>query len=312
VFVSEYSSNKPGRLLIGSRSIVAIFSPIHAPNEWSHRIDFEWDFIETIYTQDGRSPSLRISCNYAPRMYRRIEVEQILPRFGALTQRNQKKKARISCLDQEHSKVAGSCLTYEFIFKEHQSFNTIRNLVENIHDGPTSVRIRVKSVMATTSFNVELAELNFWLSRYQIPFAIKFQVMKLVLNGHLPPKDVRSLIPIVKIALKNGRGVFHCGEALRQLDRDLPWPSPQTHYDELAPPALEALLQKLITSNLENCSTYRAIKRNDTLALIHHVRITPAGIYLEGPEPEVSNTKLPLRPNNSYSTIGHKPCAPYV
>jgi hypothetical protein len=294
MFVSEYSSNRPGKLLIGSRSIVAILSQRYSPNEWVQRIDFEWEFVDIIYTQGGRLPSLMITCKYGPRMYRRVEAEQMASPLRR-TIKSQRKKARIPCLDTAHSKIVGSCFTYELIFDAQESLPAIRSLVEHIPDGPTSMRISVQTVIAKTPFDGALQELNLWLSQTQLPFPVRFQAMKLVLNGHLPPKSVTSLVHILVDALTKGRSALHCAEALRQFDRDLPWPGPQTPYKEMAPKAMEDLLKQLIDGGQAENSTSRAVRRNDTLALIHHAVITPTGLYLEGPEPEVSSRDKFLR-----------------
>jgi hypothetical protein len=149
------------------------------------------------------------------------------------------------------------------------------------------MRISVKSVKAKTPFDVAVQALNLCLSRSQLPFPVKFQAMKLALNGHLSPPAVINLADILVNAITKGHSTVHCAEALRQFDRDLPWPGPQTPTKDLDPEVMRGLLQKLISNDLENRSIYRAVRSNNTLALIHHVRVTPAGLYLEGPEPEV-------------------------
>jgi hypothetical protein len=132
VFVSEYSSNRPGKLLIGSRSIVAVFSQRYSPDKWAHRIYFGWNCIDMIYIQRGRYPSLMITCKYAPKMIRRVDTEELASPLRAQTLRSQRKKARIPCLDIAHGKVAGASLTYELVLEANQSLRALRNVVEHI------------------------------------------------------------------------------------------------------------------------------------------------------------------------------------
>lgn len=289
-YVSEYSSPRLGKLLIGNRSIVVVLATPYS-NQWIHRIDFDWNCIDIIYTQQGRLPSLMITCKWAPRMYRNTELEQASTMRRPPMYRFARKKSRMPCLDTTHSKVIGSCFTWEFVFGPGQSLHPIRGLVEHIPDGPTSMRISVKSSHAAKPLNETMRSLNLHLAALQLPFSIKFQAMKLGLNGHLPPNIVEHLLPILLKALESGKSEYHCAEALRKFDRDLPWPGPQTPYKDLDSKAMNKLLQDIVDGDLEDSSTFRAVKRNDTLAMIHHIQITPTGLYLGGPEPEVSQVK---------------------
>jgi hypothetical protein len=290
-YVSEYSTPRLGKLLIGHRSIVVVLNTPYT-GDWMHRIDFDWDCIDIIYTQQGRLPSLMITCKWAPRMYRNTELRQVGIARRLSMNRFARKKSRIPCLDTTHSQVVGSCFTWEFVFEPAQSLHPIRGLVEHIPDGPTSMRVSVKSMHATQPLNETMRSLNLHLTDLQLPFSINFQAMKLALSGHLPPKTVDHFTPILLKALQNGKSEYHCAEALRKFDRDLPWPGPQTPSKDLDKKAMNKTLQDIIDGDLEDSSTFRAVKRNDTLAMIHHMQITPTGLYLEGPEPEVSPSSM--------------------
>ncbi|KIW00874.1 uncharacterized protein PV09_07630 [Verruconis gallopava] len=292
VFVSEYSSSQPGKILVGHRAIVVVLSQATSPRLWVRRIDFEWDFIDMIYTQRGDEDSILITCKYAPRMFSRNEMD-VLMSFLSSKNQNSRNKMRISMLDPAHGKVAGTCLTYELVLQTSKSIHTIRKLIEHMPNRLATMRTRVKTVVSKAKYNDSLAILDQQLSKSQLPFVVKFQAMKLALNGHLPPHTIcNEIIGIAKQALAKGRSNIHVAEALRQLDRDLPWPGPQTPYVELKQQAVEGLLQKLMYGSLTNSPTYWSIKKNDNLALIHHVSLTPAGVYLDGPDPEVINRVL--------------------
>lgn len=249
-------------------------------------MDFPWDFVETIYTASGKFPSVILTCNYCPKMYRPNEPTSFDLMNGQ--RGNRRKKVRIACLDAQHSQFAGSCLTYELVLPVQQDLRPIQNVVEHIPDGPRTVRLRISSMRPQVPFNFELKELNFRLSQSTLPLAVRFQCLKLATNSRLRPRDVFPLITLLVQAIKNGKGHELCSEAVRQLYRDLPMASPHIQYRDLAPTTIKAQLLEILDSPLDQSSAFHAVAKNDTLALIHHVRITPGGLYLEGPEPEVS------------------------
>ena len=292
IFTSEYSAYRPGKVLIGHRSIVVVLHSIYQREKWQHRIDFEWDCIDTIYTQSGRLPSLIITTKYAPRMYRNIEQDESNTPFGMRPNKFARKKSRIPCLDTAHSAIIGSCFSWEFVFEPQQSIRAIQNLVEHIPDGPTSMRISLRSMRSLVPFPTALQELSTQISLLQLPFCVNFQAMKIALSGHVPPKLISILLITMSKALKDGKSEEHCAEALRRFDRDLPWPGPHTPSKEYSFSAMSTLLRSLLDESLLDNSAYRAVKRSDTLAMIHRMTITPTGLYLEGPDPEVSATAM--------------------
>ena len=58
---------------------------------------------------------------------------------------------------------------------------------------------------------------------------------------------------------------------------------------ELTIKYLEDQLTQYVCESRFEGSIFDAVQRNKHLMLIHRVRVTPASIYLEGPEPEVGN-----------------------
>ena len=285
--MTEYSLPRTGKVLIGHRSIVVVLNSVIDQSKWQFRIDFEWDCIDMIYTQQGRLPSLMITTKYAPRMYRNTEHD--LPNMMTSPRNNKfaRKKSRIPCLDALHSSIIGSCFTWEFIFEPRQSLRPVQNLVEHIPDGPTSMRISVATICALTPFADALRALNLHMAKKQLPFIINFQAMRLALGGHLPPELVGGLLDYMSKLLRMGKSALHCAEVLRKLDRDLPWHGPQTPAEDLGPKTVMTVLQELMDGDMMDNSAFRAVERSDTLAMVHRMRVTPTGLYLEGPDPEV-------------------------
>jgi hypothetical protein len=150
--------------------------------------------------------------------------------------------------------------------------------------------VDVKEIQSLKPFDESLRFLNLTLTGLRVPFVISFQMVKLALNGHVHPDVVgETILAVIMEAFHSeGKSAVHCAEALRQLDRDLEWSGPQTPRANVDEQAIQKLLRNILKGDLEHSATYRAVQKNETIAMIHHVQVTPAGIYLEGPDPEVS------------------------
>ena len=69
-----------------------------------------------------------IIMKFAPRMYRNTQWGVPKDLLGA--NKYVKKKARIPCLDTEHSKIVGMCFTWELVLPPQQPLWHLQNLIE--------------------------------------------------------------------------------------------------------------------------------------------------------------------------------------
>ena len=125
-----------------------------------------------------------------------------------------------------------------------------------------------------------------------MPFAAKFHLQKFAQNGLLPPDKVIELLPYVSKCLKVN-DVTTVAPALRYLGSRLPYAGPDTDASEIELRALESMLQQSIeTTSVSEPYTSVLADQHEHIMLVHKAVVTPAGIYLEGPEPEVGNRVL--------------------
>ena len=131
-----------------------------------------------------------------------------------------------------------------------------------------------------------------------MPFDARFQLQKFAQNGILPPEKVIGLLPYVAKCLKEN-DVTTVAPALRYLGSQLPFAGPDSDALETELQTLEHMLQKSIET-VSASDPYASVlaDQHEHIMLVHKAVVTPAGVYLEGPEPEVGNRVL-----RKYSTF---------
>lgn len=131
-----------------------------------------------------------------------------------------------------------------------------------------------------------------------LKFSVKFQVERLARNAYLPPAKVVALLPTIK-RLSGQLGYIRTANAIRALSRNIQYPGPHLPPEDFNVDFLARALAKNASGFKIEGSIYDVKKRHKHIALIHRVIITPAGTYLEGPEPEVSNRVLRKYPDHT-------------
>ena len=263
----------------------------YGPDEWSRRIDFSWNGIDTVFTTDGEFSRLIITCYHSPKIYRSDDPSPLSTPISIGRREKPRKKIRLPCLDDQHGEVAASCFSYEIVLSSGQAVDRIRRILQDDPGMPSTMHISVQTIKSTIPFNEELSGLTAALSHEwggALPFLVRFQALKLALNGKLLPAVVFKLLPVLRDLNMREKSVVSCAEALRKLYNELPSPGPHSKAEEFAEITLKRRLKDLSSSYREEGSVYKTVKQHSHLALIHHVRVTPTGVYLEGPEQEVS------------------------
>jgi len=162
---------------------------------------------------------------------------------------------------------------------------------------PSVSHVHVRHVKPLKTFADEMEDLRTTLAttwRWKdrpaspLPFSICFQVLKLAMNGTLPPALVSALARSLPALISGGIAVAACADAVRQLNKNLEKIIPLSSAEDYSLEKLVATLKTYMESSSEGRSMYQMVKDHAHLQLVHHVRVTPSGIYLEGPSPEVS------------------------
>lgn len=164
---------------------------------------------------------------------------------------------------------------------------------------PATMSMSTPTVFPLQSLVDSFTLLNYDLTdteRYgKLPFSVLYQLDRLARNSILSPLKVRELLPKV-FKLHQDYGLDATLSALRRFCRQAPQAGPDTDHSEFSRLVLEHMLEQFAANydayqhNPEN--PYQLVKRHTHINLIHKVVVTPAAIYLEGPEPEPTNRVL--------------------
>jgi RNA dependent RNA polymerase len=90
---------------------------------------------------------------------------------------------------------------------------------------------------------------------------------------------------------------------LRELYKSVPPLGPETSYEKVTIEHLSDTLTQLIYSARIEHGPYDCARKNEKLQVVHRLRVTPMGLYLEGPEAEVSNRVLRTHKKNDVAFL---------
>ena len=200
------------------------------------------------------------------------------------------RRKRVTSLDKAHGTVVASCLCYRFQLQHPTDIRAVQSL-KRFPEVPGSISYTTSLVMRP-SFASQMSVLHHTLATYQkIPFDLKFQLQMLAQNGSLAPYRVSELLVEIdqQITLESSKAFV---DAVYQLYRQLPYPGPNTEASAFSSHTLfDQVIQNRDRigkgySFAENWEQY------EHLVLVHKATVTPAGIYLGGPQTEVKNRVL--------------------
>lgn len=319
-FSTEVNWMTRGTAKFGLRSMILQF-------ENGLRIDFRYSVIDRIITETYPTLSLTISMQEAPRFYEKIsedpiaELVALMPglviqqtaispgeRRRAGPQRN-----RVQGLDPKHEKIAGNCLVYRIRLQNNTHIgrqsglqNTAERLelLKKAHEVP-EILYRPIDVIAprqpfADAFKALLAALSS--QRLGLPFSLKFQIQRLAQNNFLHPAKVLQLLPEMRGMLeRNYDKIPICAAVVQRFSTRIPFAGPDTDADHFDIKELIDLLKDTESQVLKegvpaDMSPLGINSKN--VAVIHRVRITPSGTYLQGPARESKNRVLRKYPDH--------------
>ena len=314
-FVTYAQERKKGRMIFGPRSLFIKLWPL-APNLPLQQVEFPYHNVQSMTIGPNTNPSITFSLSEAPKLFEDLDtdiLEVALKRLGIGKAGQGFKRKRITALNKEHETVVSSCLCYRIILSNAADITGMRvpHLLQNkifsnrvditgiralrhSPEIPDSIPWNTSEVMKI-SFAGQMTALQSSLSgsRYSnLPFELKFQMQKLAQNGYLSPAKVVELLAVVACHAKE-RDVRIVTQSVRTLQGRIPYAGPATEALEVN---LDTLTQLLVESqeSILRGETYvpDLADQYDHIASVHKATVTPTGVYLYGPEPEVKNRVL--------------------
>ncbi|KUJ21239.1 rna-dependent rna polymerase-like protein [Mollisia scopiformis] len=309
VFIPYLALHENGQAIFGSRSLLVKLDS-------GKRIEFLYSCTYGITMQDAPRPSFSVQTWEAPRFYEHESMDLIQSLIASAANLNLNgqrgnKRRRVGSLTPEHAIIAGSCFVYR-IELSHDNAPPQSNSNNHIEDDmralqkvpglPPIAHQQIDGHRPRKSFASELKALDSTFSASQtLPWKLKFQIRLLVSNGYLTPSQTLAMLP--EFQKLHGRSELDiCITALQRFRNQILYAGSDTDAKDLE---LEALVQQLREAEAKAKSDDRLRSTDgpinlssDHLAMIHRAMITPAGIYLDGPDAEPMNRVLRKYPNH--------------
>jgi RNA dependent RNA polymerase len=263
-----------------------------------HSIDIPYSTIQAIATEGLPTPAITFTLTEPPQFAQSVDLSDLLAVTLSLGSRGGPSRERLPALSSEHEKIAGSCLVYR-VELASSKLDEHMNALSHARGIPPSTRCHINVQKPKHGYAAVFNRLlkAFATSYATLPFSVKFQVQKLAQNGYFSPKKVLKLLPeIVSLWKRSNERV--CVNAIRGLFQQLPFPGPDTDAAEFKLKAIISLLKENEERAKVRGLYLDELTDSNQRAIIHRVTVTPAGIYLYGPEPEFSNRVLRKYPDH--------------
>ncbi|KAI9768710.1 MAG: hypothetical protein M1840_004705 [Geoglossum simile] len=292
VFEEYFRDDRRGTVMFGTKTMTLLLDPPMC------RVDIPYPSVESVTTGTRFSPTITLLLTEAPRMFDHINNGDLTSSFSSLniqTRPRAFKRKRVTSISSVHASIVNSCYVYRLSLTEPTHFSHVHNLLTGHREMmPPTKSWPTKTALPHVPFSDGLSQMNSALATTYIslPFGIRFQVQKLVQNTYLPPTKAVLLLPeLAQMFYRSGETITV--NAVRKLFHQIPFAGPNTEASQFGIDVLKDLLR----DNEEACKRESSYKQNlteihDHIALVHTAKVTPAGIYLHGPEAETKNRVL--------------------
>lgn len=300
VFYTHFHDQREGRLVFGRRALTVYLESKPYAYLPAHQIEIPYNSVESMTIGNKANATITVSLSEAPKMYEIVSPpEELSELFSGLKKLSFQisqpavKRRRIMAVSKSHEVVVSSCLCYRFVLQDSSDIFQVQAL-KRITEIPQSISWDT-TVVTELKFPAQMTLLNSALGGPQyskFPFELKFQIQKLAQNGYLSPlKVLRFIEAIARLGVDVTD--FVPIAAVRRLCNQIPFPGPNVESSELSLETLsEMFVQSLQTIIRDRAYSAGIAKTYEHIAAIHKAMVTPAGIYLSGPEPEVKNRVL--------------------
>ncbi|KAI5248426.1 RNA-directed RNA polymerase [Aureobasidium subglaciale] len=303
-FVQHFIDSRRGRVLFGHRKLAILYNDASGHDDQSaSRIDINYFDIDTATTESYKDPTVTFGLQLAPRFYRNptVDIAELMARVGLWAGAGAKwqpQKQRVTSINRAHSEVVGTSFVYQIQLADYRQLQEVSHLLRNNrHTSSMTINHSTPTLSPSNSLTPSFKRLDTILATMypynSLPFDVKFQVLRLARNGALPPDRVIEILPTIELLKANHDGAAIV-ESLKRVYQG---------FHALGPHS-EAELYSVntITNNLldyaqeydrsKSQNPYELVNRHAHIVLVHKLTVTVSGVYLEGPEPEVSNRVL--------------------
>ncbi|CAI6338971.1 unnamed protein product [Periconia digitata] len=319
-FDPKYNDRRSGTITCGQRELVVFLEAIDKDNyRWHCRIDIPYSIIEHIVSSDDSVQRARftLTLRTPPKIYRIVSTDDLHLYSGSepappslemtldqlnLRDHKQKRLERVCKISDSHDKASALCMVYRFALPSVDSATQLwvhvnRSAGLSLEQQWRSMipsRLAASIEVDYDLFNREISSANE-MDLGEFTFAVRFQVLALVLEGISTPKFALQMLPYVRDVCSI-HGAVVTARAIQKLGFHLPAPGPLAEADDFD---LQSVLDKLIhtVQQIKELSgTNRDIdlkrRQHNHLISTYKATITPTGMLLRGPDMNVSNRVL--------------------
>lgn len=295
-FMSHFHEQRRGRMLFGKGLVMINIDPPMNGHP-GHRIEIPYHDVEMFTIGGMKNPTVTFSLRAAPKLFEDIlpSAEDLIAAMGNLGIQKSRptfQRKRVHAICKAHEIVVSSCFCYRFMLQMNTDIKVIQAL-KNVSHIPESISWDSLNIVKP-NFSQQLTLLNISLGKLydNVSFEVKFQFQRLAQNGVLSPARV---VELFKRVVDMGKEIDDVTliPAVQRLFNQVPFSGPHTRSEELSVDTLMAFLARN-QEDVKSEALYAAglVEKHEHIALIHKAMVTPAGIYLSGPEQEVKNRVL--------------------
>lgn len=292
VFVTHFQEQRTGVMIFGRQSVIINLQPT-GREEPAQRVEMPYFDIQSFTIGNSSNPTATFALRAPPKLFEELEAQDSLVEsmrvFGVERKQVGFKRMRIMALGKSHEIIVSSCLCYRVLMLVPSDISLLLAL-KRAKEIPES-RLWNTSNILKKDFPAQLTLLNTVLGRsypQTVSFEVKFQMQRLAQNGFLPPARV---VGFLKSVIRNFSNVDDATlvASIRKLSHVVPYAGPETEASEFSVETLTDLLAEYQKSAALEDSYSHLAENYEHIALIHKATVTPVGIILSGPEPEVIN-----------------------
>ncbi|QSS62630.1 RNA-dependent RNA polymerase [Histoplasma capsulatum] len=295
VFIECYRCGKNGKIAFGK---TAVRVALETMQDVIYHLEFTYsNILGSIYTGTINAPSITITADTAPRLYKTDPTDVLAAGLHDMLQIQQKwmrkrpLKTRVGHFGDEHEALAGTCFVYRFLLKSSDDLVVVRDLANERHI-PDIARWVDHRAKYDVPYSTLMQRFMAFLSQENMPYRVRFQLQKLVWNGDISPAKAISFASRVRATLVI-EDLDIVVRALMRLSSDVKWPSPDVEASEVDVPALVEVFKNALESTAREREMTRSNRpMNPNHISIHRAQITPCGTYLDGPHAETKNRVL--------------------
>jgi hypothetical protein len=312
----KFKDDRSGYVTFGRSALVIYLQRSDKEGfNWHCRIDIPHAIIEHVVPsiETGRQAGLTFTLKSPPKIYQ-IETTEDLhlytggdaddlsTQFRSMSLHSEKSSPlhRLCALQPHHTRNAGLCMVYKLQFSSiqvaHHAWNFVRDYTvpelycwKSLQPCESTGSVEDDYEMLQ-QFLIECASLN----SNNFNFAVRFQLLALVLEGTIAPSYMRDLVPAVyDIATQHGSELTALGA--RKLRQQIPFPAPHLKNEHFHADSIV----KMIRDNIKESNDLELVgansgkgRKQSHLALTYKAIVTPTGIILSGPDWGVSNRVL--------------------